>query len=286
MDNSSFLNWTYTRNESDTQKAIVFQSLVATLKSQDALDDSLEAKADTFLKSVKPDGKESAEAFLHSFGGTTADSLTDFVQSIGVLISSPYQNITRATMKMLTTLQSNCSFQIRLSLVKADLIPQLISTLNPQSISFAGTLDIHNNLIYLINNFNWIAAPYGLASLEITDENGQQVVHETVFQQVLAPSEHKPSNCFLPPFHYTVLRREGRGTDGHNDRLFRSKCLVIDVLSSFHALLHEISRLAPTDPHVHKLTLAFCDRRLTKCPSSAQNLNQGLSMPQLELKET
>ncbi|KAK2946504.1 hypothetical protein BLNAU_18546 [Blattamonas nauphoetae] len=97
--------------------------------------------------------------------------------------------MTTAAMKMLARLFLNCSTSIRHSLVQADLIPQLINTLNPLSLSFAEAKDIHSSLISTIDWALCLATPDDLEQLGIEDHDGQQAVHETVFQQVITPSE-------------------------------------------------------------------------------------------------
>ncbi|KAK2950142.1 hypothetical protein BLNAU_14944 [Blattamonas nauphoetae] len=92
-------------------------------------------------------------------------------------------------MEMVDSLITNYSLRVRLALVKADLIPQIISTLNPQSLSFAEAVDIHKYLMKSMRNFVWLATRIGLSQLKIEDGNEQQAVRETVFQQVLFPSE-------------------------------------------------------------------------------------------------
>ncbi|KAK2957612.1 hypothetical protein BLNAU_7511 [Blattamonas nauphoetae] len=189
-DCSPFLDWRwYKRLETAIEKTVVFQSLVATVKLQPELDASLEEKAVELLKSVKPKDKEIADAFLGSLGQTTDHSSTDFVQSMVVLISSPSQAITTAAMEMLNFLFLFCSPKDRLALVQADLVPQLITTLNPQSLFFAEALDIHIHLMRIFKSSLWLAAPDGLEQLEIQDHYEQQAVRETVLTQVLSPSE-------------------------------------------------------------------------------------------------
>ncbi|KAK2942919.1 hypothetical protein BLNAU_22178 [Blattamonas nauphoetae] len=185
----AFMNWTYNRKESQPEKAVVFQSLVATVKLKPALDVSLEAKAVKFLKSVKPKDKESADAFLSSFASNSDDYSTNFVQSMMTLLSSTNQIITNAAMKMLHRLISYCSPKVDLPLIKADLIPQLINPLNPLSLSFTDAADIHTNLILIITNSVWLATPDGLECLKIKDRDEEYTVHETVLRQVVAPSE-------------------------------------------------------------------------------------------------
>ncbi|KAK2948848.1 hypothetical protein BLNAU_16191 [Blattamonas nauphoetae] len=188
-DCSAFLNWQYNPIESEDEKAVVFQSLVATIKFQPALDDSLEAKAVNFLESVDLLTRSSAHAFLNSFASNSDDSLTDFVQSIVVLVSIPNEDITTSTMKMLRTLLANCSATHRLALVKADMIPQLISILNPLSLSLVDAVDVHLHLHLIIATSLFVITPHRLGEVAFEDANQRQAVHETVLQQVVVPSE-------------------------------------------------------------------------------------------------
>ncbi|KAK2948868.1 hypothetical protein BLNAU_16211 [Blattamonas nauphoetae] len=189
MDCSPFLNWNEEKPQPEFDKSVVFRSLIATVKVQPALDGSMEAKAVTFLESVVPDDEESVDAFLRSLGSNTDESLTCFVQSIVVLVSTHNHVISTAAMKMLRILNWNSSAKSRLALVKADLVPQLIPSLNPLSLPFAEAVDIHINLMFTIRKSLWLATPDVLRLLEITDRNEKQAVHETVLQQVVTPSE-------------------------------------------------------------------------------------------------
>ncbi|KAK2957600.1 hypothetical protein BLNAU_7499 [Blattamonas nauphoetae] len=96
-----------------------------------------------------------AISLLHSF-------IISLNVSIVVLISSPNRAITTATMKMLGELIQFCSDNVRFDLVKADLIPQLITSLDPLSLSFAEAEDIHINIMKTIRESFWLATPFGL----------------------------------------------------------------------------------------------------------------------------
>ncbi|KAK2946512.1 hypothetical protein BLNAU_18554 [Blattamonas nauphoetae] len=185
----AFLKWTFKRKESESKKAVVFLSLVATVKSKPALDDSLEAKAVDFLKSVNPKDEKSADTFLSTLGRTTDESLTDFIQSIVVLISSPNRIITTTAMEMLDLLILSCSEKFHLALVRADLIPQIFATLNPLSLSFAEAVDIHINLMDIIRMSVQLATSDGFYKLKIYEEDEEQAVHETVLKHVMLYSE-------------------------------------------------------------------------------------------------
>ncbi|KAK2953012.1 hypothetical protein BLNAU_12001 [Blattamonas nauphoetae] len=189
-DCSSFLNWDENEEPKTVfEKIVVFRSLVATVKNLPALDVSVEAKAVKFLESLYPKTRSSANDFLLSLGRTSDDSLTSFIQSIVVLVSSTNQTITTAAMEMVGNLSMWCSARVLYLLFKADLFPQLINTLNLQSLSFAGAVDIHNCLMNIICNSIYLSTPNGLEQLEIEEENEQEDVHETVLQHVLTPSE-------------------------------------------------------------------------------------------------
>ncbi|KAK2960041.1 hypothetical protein BLNAU_4924 [Blattamonas nauphoetae] len=174
---------------SDDAEAVVYRSLVAALKCHRTLDDSLEAKSEKFLRSVNPKNQKTADAFVDSLAPSSDDSSSVFVESFLELISTPSQAMTTAAVVMLRALMLRCSLKIVLSLVNADLIPQLIVTLNPRSHSFAEAVDIHIFLIKSINDSLHLPTPDGLAELGIEDGDERQAVHGTVLKHVLFPSE-------------------------------------------------------------------------------------------------
>ncbi|KAK2952737.1 hypothetical protein BLNAU_12386 [Blattamonas nauphoetae] len=206
MDCSPFLNWRHNPYKSAHEKPVVFLSLVATVKSRNALDASLEAKAVTFLNSMRFQTIQSLDAFLSSFKSISDEYSTNLVQSFVVLISTSSLAIIAVSMKILNNLLWYNSTNDLLAIVRTDLIPQLINTLNPQSLSFVKAVDIHINVLDIIIHSLCLSTPTYLAYLEIEDEAEQQDVHETVLTQVLAPSEKYI--CHLCVNRYSIL--EGR----------------------------------------------------------------------------
>ncbi|KAK2945973.1 hypothetical protein BLNAU_19117 [Blattamonas nauphoetae] len=189
IDTSPFLNCVEDGLASEHEKAVVFRSLVATLKSKHTLDASLEAKAVSFLKYVILWDEEVTEVFPSTLASSADESPTDFVQSIVELISLPSHTITDVTVEMLERLIFWCSVKNRFTLIKADLIPHLIITLNPLSLSFTDAVDIHINFMKSVSRFLWLATPGTQADLEIEGDNALQAVCETVLQQVIVPSD-------------------------------------------------------------------------------------------------
>ncbi|KAK2955223.1 hypothetical protein BLNAU_9775 [Blattamonas nauphoetae] len=77
----------------------------------------------------------------------------------------------------------------RLSLVTADLIPQLITSLDPLSLSFIEGKDIHLPLMGIFASMFKLAIPAELKDLDLDSPLGQQNINEIVLKHVLIPSE-------------------------------------------------------------------------------------------------
>ncbi|KAK2944971.1 hypothetical protein BLNAU_20089 [Blattamonas nauphoetae] len=225
MDCSPFLNWSEDRHESDHEKAVVFRSLVATLKLHPALDDSLEVKAVKFLKYLISTVRYTADSFFSNIASSSDEYLTDFIQPMMVLISSGSQAITTAAMEMLKTLLEWCSSNRLLIILQADLIAQIVITLHPLFLSFAETVDIHINFSRIINKSIWLATQYGLSSLTIKDNNEVQAVYETILQQVLVPSEKYI--CHLCVNRYSII-------DGDQSNYFMAVLARLLQISPFY----------------------------------------------------
>ncbi|KAK2963525.1 hypothetical protein BLNAU_1568 [Blattamonas nauphoetae] len=185
-DCSGFMNLDEEKLESEHEKAVVFRSLVATVKLQPALDVSLEARAVKLLKSVNMNDVNSADAFLCSLASNSDESLARSFLAHQLHLCRIFEQLRTILCGAHFLTQSD---DHRSNNGDAGLIPQLMTTLNPLSLSFAEAVDIHINVMTSIIGTVWLATPEGLEELEIEDRNEQQAVHKTVLTQVLAPSE-------------------------------------------------------------------------------------------------
>ncbi|KAK2954419.1 hypothetical protein BLNAU_10587 [Blattamonas nauphoetae] len=283
-DGSAFLNWSEEGHESEHETAVVFRSLVATLKMQPALDVSLEVKAVKFLESVNHDDEESADAFLGSLGRASDESSTEFLQSIRVLFSSTNLVMTTAAMKMLESLILYCSAKVRLAIVNAGFLSQLIMTLNPQSLSLVETGDLHLYLLTIIRKSLWLTDPIFLAALEIQDDNEQQAVHEMGVAEtgknqppldLIVTSFGQQPLCIQYERTYKYLFLEFRETK--YDQWVRSDLSVTDLPSCETVVLSFIPSLVlspgPLSPHrisLHLVSInsSFVPIKTTRSSSS------------------
>ncbi|KAK2942478.1 hypothetical protein BLNAU_22589 [Blattamonas nauphoetae] len=224
-DCSPFLNWSEDKFDTDHERTVVYQSLVATLKLQHTFDHSLEAKAVKFLKSVTR------------------------------------KDITTASMEMFHYLIQRCSLRVNFALVKADILPQLIITLNPLDLSLTDFQKIHTCLIYAVLISFCLATPGSLANLEIEDDNEQQAVHEIVLKQVLAPSEQYI--CHLCMNRFSIINGEQS--------------------SEFVSLLARLLQRYPSFQHTMDIFLVMPVQELNaKCEETQQNWKNVQRMLRME----
>ncbi|KAK2952736.1 hypothetical protein BLNAU_12385 [Blattamonas nauphoetae] len=132
---------------------------------------------------------EDVTVIVRLLPSTSAESMRSFMATIDVFLSSSKQAIVAAFLEMLNSLLNRCSSQMHLALVKADLFPRLITTLNPLSLYFAEAVEIHSGLMSSLTSSLWLSTPEGLSTIENADESAKQSVHKTVLKQVLVPSE-------------------------------------------------------------------------------------------------
>ncbi|KAK2948723.1 hypothetical protein BLNAU_16361 [Blattamonas nauphoetae] len=192
-DCSPFLNWDEESLETIQERSVVFRSLVATVKLKPALEASLEAKAKAFLK------------YMDYWSQASVDQI-----------------ITTTTMRMLNNLFWRCSAKVRLALFITDMVPQLISTINPLSLSFVEAADIHVNLMKVIFYSLELSTPNGLEQLEIEDGNEKQAVHETVLMQIIIPSEKYI--CHLCTNRNSIIDGEQSESLNLEFSVFRDRC--------------------------------------------------------------
>ncbi|KAK2961555.1 hypothetical protein BLNAU_3353 [Blattamonas nauphoetae] len=142
---------------------------------------------------IRRDGNLETETILRK--GTSKEDVTIWEQAKSSIFPRPFVELSQELTHPSTALPSLSFSQfstdrmVHLALVKADLIPQLIITFNPQSLSFTEAVDVHTCLMKIIANPVRLSTPYALRKLAIQDGNEQQAVHKTVLKQVLAPSE-------------------------------------------------------------------------------------------------
>ncbi|KAK2946482.1 hypothetical protein BLNAU_18587 [Blattamonas nauphoetae] len=141
--------------------------------------------------------KLSDGSFLDRLTSTTDESLAEFVQSTGVLLSSPNRAIITATMDIFEFLIWSYPKKLHLALVNANLIPLIIDSLNVLSLSLTEEVDIHTSVMSVITCSFLLTTHVYVEDLETEDADEQQSVHETVLKKVLISSYYQPTMDFI-----------------------------------------------------------------------------------------
>ncbi|KAK2961043.1 hypothetical protein BLNAU_4130 [Blattamonas nauphoetae] len=137
--------------------------------------------------------------------------------------------ITGTAIECLVNVMDNSSFHVRLALIEADLIAQLITSVNPKSLSFTDAAEIHTYLMAIIMNSVWFASRIGLDYLGIDDPDEERAVHETVFKQVVVPSESYI--CQVCVNRYMIV--DGWQSDRFQTILYRILLTITSCLTYF-----------------------------------------------------
>ncbi|KAK2940295.1 putative serpin family protein [Blattamonas nauphoetae] len=187
---SAFLNWDGTQITTIPDRITIFHSLISTVKHDNALDSASEEKIVQFLGHIMTLSTEEMEKLIVALVPSSSEESTQkFVNSIVVFVSSANQRITKEAMRIVNELLENSSPKFCLNLVKADLVPHLIASLHPQSLSLADAEDIHTFLMEAIAAGLWLGTPDGLLQLEIEHPSDRDTVHEIVLKHIIAISE-------------------------------------------------------------------------------------------------
>ncbi|KAK2949981.1 hypothetical protein BLNAU_15124 [Blattamonas nauphoetae] len=197
--------------------------------------------------------EEATEQFILSLAPSPPDdSLSEFVTCVIVLLPSDKNKLATATLQMVKLLLLDCSSTVRLNLVKADLIPRLITHLHPLSVSFPDFPEIPSHLTAIIDASIWLGTQVGLGKLGIEDADEQNTINQTCLKQILIASERY--------LHHLC---------GNSDS-------IVDPDFSFHfeRLLGRLLRICPFHPptmhFVHTLPIyPTIARVLTTLPSDA-----------------
>ncbi|KAK2960161.1 hypothetical protein BLNAU_4714 [Blattamonas nauphoetae] len=148
---------------------------------------------------------------------------------------------------MLDSLILFCSIKVRLALVKANLIPQLVITLNLRSLSLTDYEHIHTDFVKIIRSTVWIATPDCLAELGIEDHDEQQALRELVLKQVLTPTEQYIRHLCVNRYSIVDVRLDPfvRSISHYNDLLLLARTYSNMTLMSEDSVLRQQNQLLP-----------------------------------------
>ncbi|KAK2957832.1 hypothetical protein BLNAU_7266 [Blattamonas nauphoetae] len=170
-------------------KSAVYCSLVALVKAEYPFDDGLQYKAARFLKNLEPgfSDHDYATKLVTDLVPSLTGSPASFIESISILLSSPHLAVVTAVLSFIDkTLKS--SHALRNHLVMSDLVTTILRTVQPHTLQITRDKAILDNLIWTITQCLYLADPFSLSKLDITDAVEKYTHREMIFQKVVLPS--------------------------------------------------------------------------------------------------
>ncbi|KAK2957813.1 hypothetical protein BLNAU_7247 [Blattamonas nauphoetae] len=185
-----FLNFDPNSELSFEDKSAIYCSLVALVKAEYPFDNALQDKTARFLKNLEPKwgDKQAADRLVTDLVPCSAGSPSGFTESILTLFSSPHSTVVAATLSFINRSTKESSPTIQCRLMKSDLIPNILATVQPQTLSVTGNDTRLDNLIRIIRSFLYLAYPPLLRKLDITAAVDAFNHREIIFQKVVLPS--------------------------------------------------------------------------------------------------
>ncbi|KAK2955024.1 hypothetical protein BLNAU_9955 [Blattamonas nauphoetae] len=183
----SFLDWNGIPFMSTPTQSSVYRSLVQMVTDNHHFDDDLTNKAVLFLYEFRNAREEPGDSFFDLDKYASHETVKDFVHSVGMLLSAPNQRIVEATMEFLHRMIIIRSKHFLLKLVKADLIPHLLASLNPVSLSFEYAEDVHIHLVSIIGLALLLLHPNDSKQIDVINATDKHNLQETILARVLLP---------------------------------------------------------------------------------------------------
>ncbi|KAK2947968.1 putative karyopherin Kap95 [Blattamonas nauphoetae] len=185
----------------------LFCSLVALVKAEYPFDDALLDRAAFFLRSIEPNwDNTSADKLIRELVPSSAGSPSGFVESVLTLVSSPHSRVAAAALSFLNTTTGSASHAVGCSLVESGLVSNVLTAVQPHTLSISGNEEIFDELIRIVRNCSDLTLPYYLRDLGITSAVDAFNHREMIFQKIVLPSSQFVTFLISNrPFHYPTL---------------------------------------------------------------------------------
>ncbi|KAK2961677.1 hypothetical protein BLNAU_3475 [Blattamonas nauphoetae] len=171
-------------------QSTIYCSLVALVKAEYPFDDALQDRAVQFLKSIEPrfGDCDYTTKLVTDLVPSSGESHSEFLEGILTLLSSPCSTVVAATLSFLYQITSRSSPAILTNLIKSELFPKVLATVQPHTLPISGDETIIGQLILIIINNITHAHPWSLSNLGITAAVDESTQCEMLFQKVVLPS--------------------------------------------------------------------------------------------------
>ncbi|KAK2958854.1 hypothetical protein BLNAU_6103 [Blattamonas nauphoetae] len=199
----SFLSYDMNSELSSENKSTVFCSLVALVTQEYPFTNALQFRATEFLKLLEPDWTDEGLTDKHftDLVPLSNGSPSGFIQGILTLVACPHSSIVAAA---LTTFRRIVEFSpdaVRLRFVEADLVSNLLASVQPHPQPISGSAKNIDLTIRIIVSSLYLSYSSCLRQLGITAAVDQYNHREMIFQKAVIPSTQYVTYLISNRFH-------------------------------------------------------------------------------------
>ncbi|KAK2961597.1 hypothetical protein BLNAU_3395 [Blattamonas nauphoetae] len=171
-------------------KSRIYCSLVALVKEGYPFDEALQDRAVHFLKKLEPTWKQSEQEarFVIDLVPSSTGSLSEFIESILTLLSSPHSTVVAATISLLKLVLISSSLSVRLRFLEADFFTNVFATVQPHTLPMSGNEILHTNLVETLTHHLLLSTKSLISNIGIRTAVDLPYHRDLVFQMVVLPS--------------------------------------------------------------------------------------------------
>ncbi|KAK2941922.1 hypothetical protein BLNAU_23158 [Blattamonas nauphoetae] len=172
-------------------KSRIYNSLVALIRAEHPFDKALQDRAARLLKSLKlnrEDEPEAASKLDNDLVFSSTESPSKFLDGIHTLLSSSHSTIVAAALSSLFESSFNSYPALPLHYIESDLVPNLLRTVQPHTISISEDEAMIDSLVGIISHFVYLTLPWSLSDTGVTAAVDAFNHREMIFQKVVLPS--------------------------------------------------------------------------------------------------
>ncbi|KAK2957797.1 hypothetical protein BLNAU_7231 [Blattamonas nauphoetae] len=186
-----FLNYNPNAELTLEEQLTLFSSLVALIRREHPFDKALQDRAARLLKSLKLNSEDEPDAATkldNDLVFSSTESPSEFLDGIHTLLSSSHSTVVAAALSSLFELSFNAYPALPLHYIESDLVPNLLRTVQPHTISISEDEAMIDSLVGIISHFVYLTLPWSLSDTGVTAAVDAFNRREIIFQKVVLPS--------------------------------------------------------------------------------------------------
>ncbi|KAK2949253.1 hypothetical protein BLNAU_15856 [Blattamonas nauphoetae] len=188
---SPFLKWNPDDEISLDSFAHAFNSLVSMIRDGYPFDEVLVSQASQFVSSLSRDLRDTLDLddLMTVIGQGSSDPAAVFVDSMTVLLSSPYSSVFMNSLSLIRMILNWCSLSTNLALVSSSLFSRILPTPHLRDLSVIVDKGILKDVVRILRDGIELTSTDGIEALSTDVSTASESVRDVVLHELLIPIE-------------------------------------------------------------------------------------------------